>query len=90
MPLLDSFRSAEQNAAVSISLAEVVAGEVRAVMGRKRVRNVDLARGMEVSEPYISRRLSGEVALNLDDLEHIARILDVPVATFLPATRVAA
>ena len=67
------------------SLAEAVAEEIRALMGRKRVRNVEIARGMEVSEPYISRRLSGEVALDLNDLEHIARILDVQVTDLFPA-----
>jgi transcriptional regulator with XRE-family HTH domain len=60
-----------------------VAEEVRATMARRRVSGVALARRLGKSQPWISRRLVGDVAFDLDDLEAIATALDVPVAQLL-------
>jgi len=35
-----------------------------------------------VQHTFISRRLSGETAMDADDMEMFARLLDVPVASF--------
>jgi len=64
------------------SLRVTVAAEVRAHMARqgRSARSVALQAGW--TSPYISRRLAGIVALNLDDLEALARVLGVPVTAF--------
>lgn len=61
-----------------------VAEEVRALLARRRVSGVKLAETMGRSQAYISRRLNGETAFDLDDLAHIAAVLQVPVSDLLP------
>lgn len=62
-----------------------VAEEVRALLGRRRMSSVALARGIGKSHTYVWRRLSGETAFDLDDLAAIAGALDVSVISLLPA-----
>lgn len=81
--LLDFFRLAEQYGRVRKTLAEITAGEIRAELARQQKTGGTLAREMKVSEAYISRRLTGEVALDLDDLERIAAILSVSIRTLV-------
>lgn len=59
------------------------------MLGRHRVSAVRLARTVGLSQPYLSRRLSGRMAFNLDDIETIADALDVPVMRLFPADLVA-
>ncbi len=59
-----------------------VAGEVRAEMARKRTTGRELSRLTGKSQPYWSRRLTGDVAFDVDDLEAVAAVLDVPLASF--------
>lgn len=73
----------------SQTLADTVAREVRAEMGRQRVAGSALAKHLGVSDMYISRRLNGDVPFDLADLEKVADALSVPVTAFLP-TEVAA
>jgi len=47
-----------------------------------------LARAIDRSEMYVSRRLRGETAFDLDDLERIADVLGVTAMDLLPSTRV--
>ena len=54
-----------------------VAGDVRAEMARRRMTGRELARRTGKSQPYWSRRLSGDVALDVDDLEAVAAHLEV-------------
>lgn len=49
-------------------------------MARKRISQVELAELLAVSQPAVSRRLSGRVALSVDELVAIANLLDIPVA----------
>lgn len=57
-----------------------VAEEVRSWMARRRLSGVRLAQQIDRTQAYVSRRLTGEVAFDVDDLERIAQALDVPVA----------
>lgn len=68
----------------TVPLRAHVAEEVRALLGRRRMTNVELAAQLGKSRTYVGRRLSGETAFDLDDLEHIARILRVRVGQLLP------
>ncbi|MBK9181437.1 MAG: helix-turn-helix transcriptional regulator [Acidimicrobiales bacterium] len=65
-------------------LRELVAAEVRATMARQQVTQVMLSHDMDRSQAFLSRRLTGEVAFDLDDLELIAGLLGVPVADLFP------
>ncbi|MDG4791880.1 helix-turn-helix transcriptional regulator [Micromonospora sp. WMMD1102] len=65
-------------------LRELVAEEVRALLGRRQMSGAKLATAIDRSEMYVSRRLRGETAFDLDDLERIAGVLGVQVADLLP------
>ena len=66
---------------------EAIAANIRALMGRKRVTQTRLAAAMDKSQAYISRRLSGEVPLDTDELLFLARYFEVDVVELLAGTR---
>lgn len=59
-----------------------VAAEVRAELARHQISGRELARRMDATAVYVSRRLSGEVELSASDLASISEILDIPVGYF--------
>lgn len=65
-------------------LRELTAGELRATLARKRISAAELARRMGWAQSYMARRIDGRVALDIDDLEAIARILEVNIIDLLP------
>lgn len=65
-------------------LREGVAEEIRSLMARRRISGVRLASEIGRTQAYVSRRLVGEVAFDVDDLERIARVLGVSVQALLP------
>lgn len=65
-------------------MREKVAEEVRALLARHRLSASELARRLGMTQRYISRRLTGETAFDVDDLERIAGILNVEVSDLLP------
>ncbi len=52
-------------------------------MGRRRVTQTDLAAALGKSQPYVSRRLSGEVAFDTDDLFRLADHFGISVHLLL-------
>ena len=66
-------------------LRDRVAEEVRAQLARRRMSASKLGKELGVSQTYVWRRLTGETALDLNDLEAIAGVLGVEVADLLPA-----
>lgn len=74
------------------TLAETVAAEVRAEMGRQRIPATALAQELGVSDMYLSRRLGGDkpIPFDLAELERIAAALGVPASQFLPTEERAA
>ncbi|MEV4271978.1 helix-turn-helix domain-containing protein [Micromonospora aurantiaca (nom. illeg.)] len=69
-------------------LRHQVAEEIRAQLGRKQMSGAKLARAIDQSEMYVSRRLRGETAFDLDDLERIADVLGVTVTDLMPSAKV--
>lgn len=69
--------------ATNSSLRQRVAAEVRAEMARRRVSQSELARRLGEGQPWVNRRVNGDVALDLDDLERISEALDAPITAFL-------
>lgn len=66
------------------SLREYVAEEIRALLARRMANGAKLAAALGKSEMYVSRRLRGETAFDVDDLEKIAGYLGVEVTDLLP------
>lgn len=55
------------------------------MLARKRLTATDLARKTGMTQRSISRRITGEKAIDMHDLERIARALDVDIHDLLPA-----
>jgi transcriptional regulator with XRE-family HTH domain len=66
---------------------ETVAGEVRGVLARQRITVNRLPRLIGKSQSYWHRRISGELALDVDDLSALASVLEVPVSSFFVVRR---
>jgi len=65
-------------------LSEEVAEEIRVALVRRRMSGRQLARRLEVSPNWVSLRLTGVQAIDLNDLQRIAIVLDVDIADLLP------
>lgn len=68
---------------------DVAAAEVRAVMARERVTQVELAARLNVRTAWLHRRLAGATPISINELADIATALKVPVSDLIPAERVA-
>jgi len=64
---------------VAESLAERVAGNVRALMAVRRARGMQVSADIGMSQQAFSRRYQGSTPWRLDELELLAQALDVPV-----------
>src|SRR6185295_15650483 len=65
-------------------LREQVAEEVRALLARKMKTGADVAAAIGKSPMYVSRRVRGEVAFDLDDIQKIAEVLEVEIGDLFP------
>lgn len=72
------------------SLGRAVAANIRAEAARGGITGQELATRIGVSAWFMSRRLRGEVAITVDELDAIARALDVPAETLLARSKAAA
>lgn len=61
---------------------ELVAEEVRALFARRRISARRVALSLGWTENYMSRRLTGKIPLDVNDLVALAQALDVPVTAF--------
>ena len=73
-------------APVTPKLRHSVAEEIRALLARRQMSGVKLAETIGRSQAYVSRRLNGDTAFDVDDLQMIAEALGVPVTALLPAS----
>lgn len=69
-------RSEPRSEPLRVRMAE----EIRALMARRRISGVSLAAHINRSQSYVSRRLTGEVAFDVDDIEAIAGVFGVKAA----------
>lgn len=60
----------------------VVAGEVRAWLGRRQLSGRNVAQELGWTEVYLNRRIRGVVPFDVTDLGQLAKLLDVPVTAF--------
>jgi transcriptional regulator with XRE-family HTH domain len=54
-------------------------------MDERRINQTDLGAALGISQSAFSRRLLGQIAFTIDELDKLAAVLDVPVATLLSA-----
>jgi transcriptional regulator with XRE-family HTH domain len=74
----------ETTATGTAPIKQRVASEVRANMARQRISGSEMARRIGVSQPYLHRRISGEIPFDIDDLARVAEVLNVRIADLLP------
>jgi transcriptional regulator with XRE-family HTH domain len=67
------------------TLSSDVASEVRAHLARHRLSGRRAALALGWTQPYMSRRLTGEIPFDVADLEAIADLLGIPVVAFFQA-----
>lgn len=60
-----------------------VAAEVRGELARQKRTQADLAVALGLSQQAVSRRVSGALAFDVDELHRVAVFLGVPVARLL-------
>jgi transcriptional regulator with XRE-family HTH domain len=66
-----------------LTAAESVAAEVRAQLARQKISGRQAAAQLGWTQPYMSRRLTGEIPFNVADLAALAELLGVPAKRFL-------
>jgi len=66
------------------TIRDHVATELRVLLARRRMSATELARRIGATQPYLWRRMSGEISFDLDDLQKIAAVLGVGVSDLLP------
>jgi ABC-type bacteriocin/lantibiotic exporter with double-glycine peptidase domain len=62
---------------------EAVASAVRVAMAKKRMSGRALADLIGMPQSNFSRRITGDIAFDVDELAAIGRVLDEPMATFV-------
>lgn len=65
------------------TLAGRVAGEVRAEMARQQRYGTWMAKQMRMTQSAWSRRVTGDLPFDVDQLDRVAAILDVPITQFI-------
>lgn len=65
------------------TLRYVAAAEVRAELARQRKTSQALAKALGISPQAMSRRTTGDLPFDLDELEAAAAFLDVPITQLL-------
>jgi transcriptional regulator with XRE-family HTH domain len=60
--------------------ASRVADSVRAEMARRKITQTELAESLGMTQPAISRRMSGAVPFDTEELGRIADLLGVPMS----------
>jgi transcriptional regulator with XRE-family HTH domain len=71
------------------TLNDRVAEEIRVQLARKNISASELARRAGMTQRSVSRRITGEKSIDMNDLERIAKALGVAVAQLLPPGSIA-
>lgn len=74
---------------MTYSHGQRVATAVRGALADKGKTQTDLAAHLGVTQQWVSRRLTGAVAFDIDELGQVADWLGVPVTTLLGAIQAA-
>lgn len=60
---------------------EGVSAEIRALMGRHKVNQTQLAAAIGLKQSGVSERLNGKTPWNIDELDRVAAYFNVPITT---------
>lgn len=71
----------------AVTLQEQVAAEVRSLMGRYKVTQIQLAAVLDLPQSAVSARVNGKRPFTLDDLERLAGFFGVEPQEILGGTR---
>lgn len=66
------------------AVRDAVAGEVRAAAARQRVSEASIARHLGMSQSKLSRRWTGQLPFDIEELAAIAAYLDIPMTDLIP------
>jgi transcriptional regulator with XRE-family HTH domain len=69
----------EQTTSPRGRLREHVAEEIRVLLARRKMSGAELARRTGIKQSTMSRRMTGETAFDMDDIEAIAAVLQIDV-----------
>lgn len=68
-------------------MPQIVVGEVRANLARRRLSARQAAARLGWSQPYMARRMTGDKAFDVADLAALSQLLEVPIEDFFRAPR---
>jgi transcriptional regulator with XRE-family HTH domain len=71
---------------MTLQITHKVAGEVRGLIAKKRIKHKEVAQVLHVSPMAVSRRMRGEVSFTAEDMLLLASFLDVPVGALYGET----
>lgn len=74
---------------MSENITEEVATAIRVEMARKRISAAAVAEALGLSQAAVSRRLSGEVIIDVNELSAVARLVGLEPRDLIPLTRAA-
>lgn len=60
---------------------EDIAANARSLVARKQLRQGAIAAALNLTQSQVSRRLAGQVRFTAAELQALAQLLEVPVAT---------
>lgn len=69
------------------TMTRLAAANIRAELGRQNKSRAQLSRDLDVTEMWLSRRMTGKTEFSVDELARIADALGVGVTTLLTKTR---
>ncbi len=75
--------SIQPEASKRLPLNEIAAAEVRAMMGRRNVKGIDLVPVLGLSQPQVAARVRGALEWRLHELDALADYLGCDAADFL-------
>jgi len=64
-------------------ISGTVGANVRAEMARRRITQDRVADLLGISQPQVSKRLNGDIAFDVVELDKLADLLGIPAATLL-------
>ena len=63
--------------------AQRIATEIRVIMAARKLKQTELAKFLKVHQSTAARRINGETDLTINEIEAIAKWLDVPVTRLI-------
>lgn len=72
-----------ENASAEANATQRAAAEIRGLMGARKLNAVDLVPVLGISSTAVLRRYNGELVMNINEVEAIAKWLNVPITRII-------